>query len=116
MTLEDAGGDRAKLNVHLAGPDNLGYLDHIRVVDNDDKERQLAHEVDVTQAQIDAHVWGPFKFMHGADGADAHGRRSPPSRSPWAAAGRSRRCADPGHWMGTRTAFLRSMPAVFRWL
>ncbi|WUD70412.1 hypothetical protein OG937_45185 [Streptomyces sp. NBC_00510] len=73
-------------------------------MDNDDKERQLTHEVDVTQAEIDAHVWGPFKFVHGADGADAHGR----SVASFAlTVGRGRPFAmvrtDPGHWMGTRT-------------
>jgi len=108
ITLVEQGGGsaQARLNVHLAGPHQLGHLDHLAItVDNDDMERRLLREDEqLTQADVDAHVWGPFHFVRGADGADEHGRSVPPVRLT---VGRGRPFAMtrtvPGRWMTGKT-------------
>jgi len=76
LELIDTGNGQALLNVHLSGPDALRRLDEVRiVVGDDDKERNVLHpERNVTQADVDAFVWGPFRFSHGSNGTDEHGR------------------------------------------
>ncbi|MBM9624830.1 hypothetical protein [Streptomyces zhihengii] len=76
----ETGFGQAIVTVHLAGPDALGHLDEVVIsVGNDDMEHQLLHEGNgVTQADVDAHVWGPFRFSPGANRTDDHGRGPEP--------------------------------------
>ncbi|KAB1979454.1 hypothetical protein [Streptomyces triticiradicis] len=76
INIERAEGDRATLSVHLVGPLPLCRLDEIRlaIVQSDDMTREARPPGEPTQEQLDAQVWGPFRFSHGADGADVDGR------------------------------------------
>ncbi|WP_328584954.1 hypothetical protein [Streptomyces sp. NBC_00370] len=97
---------RAKLAIHLSGPDQLGHLTSITAsVGNDDAEHVLASPgLDVTQEGVDAFVWGPFRFQPDADGADRNGRAVAPVSL---LVGRGRSFAmertRPGHWMTGKT-------------
>ncbi|MEW2578325.1 hypothetical protein [Streptomyces syringium] len=77
ITIERAEGDRSTLDVQLIGPLPLGHLDevNIAIVSSDDADRTSTLPGPPTQEDIDAQVWGPYRFTHGADGADAHGSR-----------------------------------------
>ncbi|MEU8623336.1 hypothetical protein [Streptomyces sp. NPDC048669] len=102
LELDETGNGQALLGVHLAGPDSLGHLDSISIeVGNDDRDHELLHpEPNVTQADIDAFVWGPFKFSHGANGTDEHGRG--PEPFPLAVGTGTQRAMQrtrPGYWM-----------------
>lgn len=106
IELTETGNGQALLNVHLDGPDALRQLDSVAItVGNDDMERTFLHPgTSVTQADIDAFVWGPFKFTHGANGTDEHGRGPEPfpldvGRGQPRAMQRTR----PGHWMEGKT-------------
>lgn len=80
ISIEDREGDRATLSVRLAGPLPLCHLDEIRVeiVQSDDMSRVATLPGEPTQEQLDAQVWGPIRFTHGADGADVDGRTVAP--------------------------------------
>jgi len=94
LDLVETGLGQAILTVHLAGPDALGHLD-------DDMERRLLHEGNgVTQADVDAHVWGPFQFSPGVNGTDSHGR-GPASFDLKVGTGRplAMQRTRPGRWM-----------------
>lgn len=80
ITIERAEGDRATLSVHLAGPVPLCHLDDIRIeiVPSDDMSRLATTPGEPTQEQLDAQVWGPLRFTHGADGADVDGKTVAP--------------------------------------
>jgi hypothetical protein len=76
FTLADPEGDRVKLHVLLTGPDDLRRLDEVRIsIRNDDRvyEARPGHD-GPTQEELDAFVWGPYRFPFGADGADQDGR------------------------------------------
>ncbi|WP_329616508.1 hypothetical protein OG244_28680 [Streptomyces brevispora] len=106
LDLTETGRGQALLDVHLAGPDALGHLDSISiVVGNDDRDHELLHpEPNVTQADIDAFVWGPFKFSHGADGTDEHGRGPEPfDLAVGTGTRRAMQRTRPGHWMTGKT-------------
>ncbi|WP_310719393.1 hypothetical protein [Streptomyces lydicus] len=102
LSLRHLGGGRFNLHVHLNGPDSLGGLDalSIEVVDDDMDHRVLNPGFGLTQEEADAHIWGPFRFMPGVDGADERGRSVPPVVLM---TGRGRPFAmertAPGHWM-----------------
>ncbi|MFH8867194.1 hypothetical protein [Streptomyces griseus] len=95
-------GDRGNILVHLAGPDSLGDLTSVQLemVNDDMDHRVLNPTSDVTQEDSDAHVWGPFRFAPGVDGADENGRRTGALPIEM---GRGRPFAiertRPGHWM-----------------
>ncbi len=76
LALIHLGGGRFNLSVHLNGPDSLGDLDSIwiEVVNDDWDHRVLNPTPEFTQADSDAHIWGPFRFSPGIDGADRQGR------------------------------------------
>ncbi|WP_256862520.1 hypothetical protein [Microbispora sp. GKU 823] len=64
-------GDIARLNIRFTGPDQLHEL-RIRITIRDDKPRSgslLAGGP--TQAEVAAHVWGPFQFEPPIDRADS---------------------------------------------
>lgn len=75
ITIERREGDRATLDVQLIGPLPLGQLDviAIEIVSSDDAERTDRLAGGPTQEEIDAQVWGPYRFSHGADDADIDG-------------------------------------------
>lgn len=75
ITIERAEGDRATLDVQLVGPLPLHHLDRvsIAIVSSDDADRMPQLAGSRTQEEIDAQVWGPYRFTHGADGADVNG-------------------------------------------
>jgi hypothetical protein len=106
LTLGGPHRQPATLNVHLAGPDELGEVEVVSIrVDDDDKDRtMLTPGRDITQADIDAHVWGPFRFTPRVDGADEFGRRLGPFRLK---VGRGRpfqmERTQPGRWMEGKT-------------
>ncbi|GAI07085.1 unnamed protein product, partial [marine sediment metagenome] len=78
IALAGEQGDHATLDVQLRGPAALSRLDEIviEVTPSDDRDRtlRLPHP-GMTQEQIDAHTWGPYRFRPGIDEADAHGQR-----------------------------------------
>ncbi|MFF7870510.1 hypothetical protein ACFZCT_29125 [Streptomyces qaidamensis] len=80
ITIERGEGDRATLSVRLAGPVPLRRLDEIaiRIVSSDDMDRTARLPGGPTQEELDAQVWGPYRFTHGADGADTDGRTVAP--------------------------------------
>lgn len=102
ITWTEEQGDRAKLLIYLSGPDQLGQLDEIRVRVGDDDMLHEAREGDpeVSQEDYDNFVWGPYRFPHGSDGADVHGRTVAPFQL---SVGRGRPLVmertRPGHWM-----------------
>ncbi|WP_329394304.1 hypothetical protein OHA45_12155 [Streptomyces lydicus] len=102
LSLRDLGGGRFNLHVHLDGPDSLGDLDAVsmEVVNDDMDHRVLNPGFGLTQEEADAHIWGPFRFTPGVDGADERGRSVP---SVALMMGRGRPFAmertRPGHWM-----------------
>jgi hypothetical protein len=68
------GSDRIRLTVKLVGPDGLDRLDAVEVRVRDDKDRSPQVAGAPTQEQIDATIWGPYRFEPSADGADHLGR------------------------------------------
>jgi hypothetical protein len=80
VTIDRTEGDRATLTVHLAGPLPLSRLDQVRIQihPSDDKSRVATLPNGPTQDDLDAQVWGPLRFTHGADGADVDGRTVAP--------------------------------------
>lgn len=75
ITIESVEGDRATMNVHLAGPLALRHLNEVAIsIGNDDAERTAHLAGSVSQEELDAQVWGPYRFTYGADGADVNGR------------------------------------------
>ncbi|MFD5910199.1 hypothetical protein ACFWHL_15930 [Streptomyces massasporeus] len=76
ITIESGEGDRATLSVRLDGPLPLCHLDEIRIeiVQSDDMSRTATLPGSPTQEELDAQVWGPLRFTHGADGADVNGK------------------------------------------
>lgn len=80
ITIERGGGDRATLSVRLAGPLHLRHLDTIRIAiaQSDDMAYIARTPGPPTQDELDAQVWGPFQFAHGADGADVNGKTVDP--------------------------------------
>ncbi|WP_328931907.1 MULTISPECIES: hypothetical protein [unclassified Streptomyces] len=102
LELTDTGNGQALLGVHLSGPDALRHLDEIRiVVGNDDKERTILHpERNVTQADVDAFVWGPFRFSPNINDTDSHGRGPKPfSLDVGTGTQRAMQGTRPGRWM-----------------
>lgn len=80
ISIERAEGDRATLSVRLVGPLPLCHLDEIRmeIVQSDDMARLASLPGGPTQEELDAQVWGPLRFTHGADGADVNGKTVAP--------------------------------------
>jgi hypothetical protein len=105
LTLEGTSQEHSTLNVHLAGPDELGEVEVVSIrVDDDDKDRTGLTHGDVTPEDIANHIWGPFKFTPRVDTADEHGRTVGPFSLK---VGRGRPFqmdrTRPGHWMGGQT-------------
>jgi hypothetical protein len=106
FALTETGGGHALLDVRLVGPDALGHLDSISiVVGNDDGGHEVFNPgVDVTQEEVDALVWGPYRFNPNADGTDEHGRGPKPfGLSVGTGTRRSMQRTRPGHWMTGKT-------------
>ncbi|MGQ4338093.1 hypothetical protein ACN6LF_001889 [[Kitasatospora] papulosa] len=106
LELAETGNGQASLLLRLAGPDSLQHLDRISIeVGNDDKERVLFHSgPDVSQADIDAFVWGPLKFTPGVNGTDENGRGPEPfSLEVGRGTQRAMQRTHPGHWMTGKT-------------
>lgn len=80
LSIERAEGDRATLSVRLVGPLPLCHLDEIRIAiaQSDDMSRVATLAGGPTQEELDAQVWGPLRFAHGADGADVNGKTVAP--------------------------------------
>ncbi|MEU0198490.1 MULTISPECIES: hypothetical protein [unclassified Streptomyces] len=80
ITIERGEGDRATLSVRLIGPVPLKRLDEIaiQIVSSDDMDRTARLPGLPTQEDLDAQVWGPCRFSHGADGADINGQTVAP--------------------------------------
>lgn len=75
LTLDPLGPQHLRLNVHLAGPDELRDVEVTSIrVDDDDKDRTALTPGGVSREEIDNHVWGPLRFTPRVDEADRHGR------------------------------------------
>lgn len=77
ISIEETSAGHARLTVHLNGPDVLGALDEVSVsVGDDDMDHTVRQRyVDgPTQEQVDAFVWGPWRFTPSSDGAGQDGR------------------------------------------
>ncbi|MCG0066281.1 hypothetical protein L0F81_23820 [Streptomyces tricolor] len=80
ISIERSESGRAALSIRLVGPLPLGRLDEIavRIVSSDDMDRTARLPGGPTQEDLDAQVWGPCRFTHGADGADENGQTVAP--------------------------------------
>ncbi|MFE9850366.1 hypothetical protein ACFYPN_16355 [Streptomyces sp. NPDC005576] len=80
VTLGEEQGGRAGLDVQLLRPLGLQHLDRIElsIANSDDLERTDRFAASPPQEDLDAQVWGPFRFAAGADGADVTGRTVTP--------------------------------------
>lgn len=80
ITLGRSEGDRRTLDVQLVGPLPLRRLDSVAISigSSDDAERTDRLPGGPSQEEIDAQVWGPYRFTHGADGADTNGHTVQP--------------------------------------
>ncbi|MFE7535165.1 hypothetical protein ACFU67_12945 [Streptomyces rhizosphaericola] len=69
-------GDRAQLDFQLVGPLSLQHLDRIEltIANSDDLVRSARLAGSRPQEELDAQVWGPYRFGASADGADATGK------------------------------------------
>lgn len=73
IEIKGSNHQHPSLDVQLRGPVQLLHLDSVHIsIANDDHDRSDALPGPVTQAQVDAQVWGPYRFS--ADGTDANGR------------------------------------------
>ncbi|MEW1630868.1 hypothetical protein AB0387_26340 [Streptomyces sp. NPDC089173] len=79
-TLERQEGDRAQLDFQLVGPLSLQSLDRIEITiaNSDDLVRSAQLAGSRPQAELDAQVWGPWRFGASADGADTTGKTVEP--------------------------------------
>ncbi|WP_435597027.1 hypothetical protein [Streptomyces anulatus] len=106
LELIEIGSGQALLQLHLTGPDSLERLDSITIKIGDD-DRDLSGVTPApgfTRADLEDFVWGPFKFTHGANGTDEHGRG--PAPFPLAVGTGSRFAMQrtyPGPWMEGKT-------------
>ncbi|WP_329308310.1 hypothetical protein [Streptomyces microflavus] len=106
LELNETGNGQALLLIRLAGPDSLRHLDHIAVeVRNDDRDHvALNPGVEVTQADVDNLVWGPYRFSPGVNGTDEHGRSPEPfPLDVGAGTQRAMQRTRPGAWMRGKT-------------
>lgn len=80
ITIEREEGNRARLNVQLKNPYSLQRLDEIaiRIVNSDDQERVATHAGAIPREEVEAQVWGPYRFAYGADQADINGHTVAP--------------------------------------
>ncbi|MFI6140289.1 hypothetical protein ACIBCC_19140 [Streptomyces griseus] len=80
VTIKRAEGSRATLDVQLVGPLPLGSLDEvsISITSSDDAVRDDRLAGGPSQEELDAQVWGPYRFTFGANGADVNGRTVKP--------------------------------------
>lgn len=76
----ERGEGNQTLSVRLVGPLPLLRLDEIRIeiVQSDDMSYTARTPGPPTQDELDAQVWGPLQFTHGADGADHNGKTVAP--------------------------------------
>ncbi|MCX5097586.1 hypothetical protein OOK36_55110 [Streptomyces sp. NBC_00365] len=105
LTLGGGAQAHSTLDIHLAGPDELGEVEFLSVrVDDDDKDRSHVLGIGATAEQLTNHVWGPFRFTPRVDQADEHGRTMGPFKLR---VGRGRRFqmdrTQPGQWMDGKT-------------
>lgn len=79
ITLTEEGSGHGRLIVHLDGPGALGTLDEVSIkVGDDDMDHTVLNQAGgPTQEEVDAHVWGPWRFTPSTDHADQHGRGVP---------------------------------------
>jgi hypothetical protein len=102
ITLTETGSGDARLNVHLDGPDHLRHLDAVTITVGDDDNDHTLYQprVGLTQADYDAQIFGPYRFLPTSDGADQDGRAVAPTPLT---VGRGRPFSmertEPGHWM-----------------
>ncbi|MFF4791809.1 hypothetical protein ACFY2M_19070 [Streptomyces sp. NPDC001276] len=97
--------EHSTLNVHLAGPDELGEVEIVSIrVDDDDKDRSDLSPGAATREEIDSHVWGPFRFTPRVNDSDEIGRALGPFTLR---VGRGRpfqmERTRPGRWMTGKT-------------
>lgn len=106
LSLTETGNGQALLNVHLSGPDALRRLDEVRiVVGDDDRDHTVVYPTgNVTQADVDAFVWGPFRFSPHINGTDEHGRGPEPfPLDVGTGTPRAMQRTRPAHWMDGKT-------------
>ncbi|MFF2475062.1 hypothetical protein [Streptomyces sp. NPDC058066] len=106
LDLTETGNGQALLTVHLSGPDALRRLDEVAIaIGNDDMDRAVPHPTgDYTQENVDAFVWGPFRFTPGPNGTDSHGRGPEPfPLDVGTGKPRAMQRTRPAPWMGGKT-------------
>lgn len=76
VRLGDQEGNRAGLDFQLVGPLSLRHLDRVEltIASSDDLKRTDQLAGSRPQQELDAQVWGPYRFAAGADGVDATGQ------------------------------------------
>ncbi|MEU0919572.1 hypothetical protein [Streptomyces cyaneofuscatus] len=78
--LQREEGDRAQLDFQFVGPLSLQHLDRIEltIANSDDLVRTARLGGSRPQEELDAQVWGPWRFGASADGADSTGKTIDP--------------------------------------
>ncbi|MEU8516389.1 hypothetical protein AB0C76_33120 [Kitasatospora sp. NPDC048722] len=77
-TITEAGSDQANLRLTFEGPASLLRLDAVEISIRDDGYTHIPSTAGgPSQEDLDAHVWGPYRFKPGIDEASADGRSVP---------------------------------------
>lgn len=97
-------GDRASVTLTFTGPSGLDRLDEMTVKIRNDRHDRTPGPGQADPDDIARQVWGPYRFVPGADGADADGRQVAPVSLPL---GERRtfeieRTMPPSFWSGTQ--------------
>ncbi|GLW74942.1 hypothetical protein Kpho02_72390 [Kitasatospora phosalacinea] len=80
ITPAGVGAEQAYLRLTFEGPASLERLDEVEIIIRDDGySRPPSPTGSPTQEEIDAQVWGPYRFRPGIDQASADGRSVPPA-------------------------------------
>lgn len=73
-----ASDTRAELRIRFTGPPGLHKLTITATIRNDWPDRKSTLNGGPTQEQLDAQIWGPYRFVHGVDGGSQDGRTISP--------------------------------------
>jgi len=80
---EGSNGQKAELTVELTGPNGLDELDEVTIRIRDDiPVRKPGPGSDLTEKQISAILWGPYRLNPGMQDTDSGGRTHGPFKLP----------------------------------
>lgn len=73
-----ASDTRAELRIRFTGPPGLHKLTITATIRNDWPDRKIICNGGPTQEEVDAQIWGPYRFVHEVDGGSQDGRTISP--------------------------------------